>query len=116
MNIAKKTKASANCRYGEPPVTVKKKVPSNATAPTTAHTVVTTLEVRLANMRASPFVWWVMRRLCALPRAVSIIDLTDSQIVRLDRSIWPNPPQLSYSRLDDLFTEVCRRKILRTSP
>src|SRR5918993_2861386 len=62
MNIAKKISASANCRYGDPPVTVKKKVPSNAIAPTTAHTAVTTLEVRLANMRALPFVWWVTRR------------------------------------------------------
>src|ERR671911_1812733 len=51
MNIAKKISASANCRYGDPPVTLKKKVPSNAIAPTTAHTAVTTLEVRLANMR-----------------------------------------------------------------
>jgi len=49
MNIAKKISASANCRYGEPPVTVKKKVPSNAIAPTTAHTAVTTLEVGLAT-------------------------------------------------------------------
>jgi len=56
MNIAKKISASANCRYGEPPVTVKKKVPSNAIAPTTAQQAVTTLEVRLANMGASPFV------------------------------------------------------------
>jgi hypothetical protein len=56
MNIAKKIRASANCRYGDPPVTVKKKVPSNAIAPTTAQMAVTTLEVRLANMRASPFV------------------------------------------------------------
>jgi hypothetical protein len=63
MNIAKKISASANCRYGDPPVTVKKKVPSNAIAPTTAQMAVTTLEVRLANMRASPFVWWVTRRL-----------------------------------------------------
>src|SRR5829696_245469 len=55
MNIAKKISARANCRYGEPPVTVKKKVPSNAIAPTTAHTAVTTLEVRLANTRALPF-------------------------------------------------------------
>jgi hypothetical protein len=62
MNIAKKIRASANCRYGDPPVTVKKKVPSNAIAPTTAQMAVTTLEVRLANMRASPFVWWVTRQ------------------------------------------------------
>jgi len=56
MNIAKKINASANCRYGDPPVTVKKKVPSNAIAPTTAQIVVTTLEVRLSNIRASLFV------------------------------------------------------------
>src|SRR5215211_944482 len=62
MNIAKKINASANCRYGDPPVTVKKKVPSSAIAPTTAHTAVTTLEVRLSNMRAPPFVWFVTRR------------------------------------------------------
>jgi hypothetical protein len=55
MNIAKKTKASPNCRYGDPPVTAKKKIPSNAIAPIAAHTAVTTLEVRLTNMRASPF-------------------------------------------------------------
>jgi hypothetical protein len=61
MNIAKKISASANCRYGDPPVTVKKKVPSNAIAPTTAHTAVTTLEVKLSNMRALPFVWFVRR-------------------------------------------------------
>ena len=54
MNIAKKIRASANCRYGDPPVTVKKKVPSNAIAPTTAHTAVTTLEVRLSNRRERP--------------------------------------------------------------
>src|SRR5215213_6316994 len=53
MNIAKKISASANCRYGDPPVTVKKKVPSNAIAPTKAQMAVTTLEVRLSNMRAS---------------------------------------------------------------
>src|SRR5918993_3431438 len=51
MNIAKKTKASPNCTYGEPPVTAKKKILRNAIAPITAHTAVTTLEVRLANMR-----------------------------------------------------------------
>jgi hypothetical protein len=62
MNIAKKTKASPNCRYGDPAVTGKKKIPSNAIAPITAHTAVTTLEVRLTNMRVSPSVWWVMRR------------------------------------------------------
>src|SRR5215210_4239660 len=62
MNIAKKISASANCRYGDPPATVKKKVPSKAIAPTTAHTAVTTLEVRLANMRASPFVRLLTRR------------------------------------------------------
>jgi hypothetical protein len=56
MNIAKKIRASPNCRYGDPPVTVKKKVPSNAIAPTTAQMAVTTLEVRLSNMRGSPFV------------------------------------------------------------
>src|SRR5215218_490347 len=50
MNIAKKIRASPNCRYGDSPVTVKKKVPSNAIAPTTAHTAVTTLEVKLANI------------------------------------------------------------------
>src|SRR5215211_8574057 len=50
------TRSSANCRYGDPPVMVKKKVPSNAIAPTTAQMAVTTLEVRLSNMRASPFV------------------------------------------------------------
>jgi len=61
MNIAKKINASANCRYGDPPVTVKKKVPSNAIAPTTAHTAVTTLEVKLSNMRALPFVWFVRK-------------------------------------------------------
>src|SRR5215204_6160950 len=42
MNIAKKINASANCRYGDPPVTVKKKVPS--------------------SVRAPPFVWFVTRR------------------------------------------------------
>jgi hypothetical protein len=62
MNIAKKISASANCRYGDPPVTVNKKVPSSAIAPTTAHTAVTTLEVKLSNMRALPFVWFVRRR------------------------------------------------------
>jgi hypothetical protein len=61
MNIAKKISASPNCRYGDPPVTVNKKVPSNAIAPTTAHTAVTTLEVKLSNMRALPFVWFVRR-------------------------------------------------------
>src|ERR671913_2238368 len=61
MNIAKKTKASPNCTYGEPPVTAKKKIPTNAIAPITAHTAVTTLEVRLVNMSA-PFVWWVTRQ------------------------------------------------------
>ena len=62
MNIAKKISASANCRYGDPPITVKKMVPSNAIAPTTAHTAVTTLEVRLSNMKALPFVWFVRRQ------------------------------------------------------
>jgi hypothetical protein len=42
--------------------TVNKKVPSNAIAPTTAHTAVTTLEVKLSNMRALPFVWFVRRQ------------------------------------------------------
>src|SRR5215212_9626435 len=62
MNIAKKISASPNCRYGDPPVTAKKEVPSNAIAPTTAQKAVTTLEVRLENMRALPFVWLVTRR------------------------------------------------------
>src|SRR5215208_1579665 len=64
MNIAKKISARANCRYGDPPVTVKKKVPSNAIAPTTAQKAVTTLEDRLSNINASPFVWLVTSRSC----------------------------------------------------
>jgi hypothetical protein len=54
MNVAKKTTASANWRNGEPPIRVTTKVPSNAVAPTTAQTAVTTLAVTLANMNA-PF-------------------------------------------------------------
>jgi hypothetical protein len=53
--VAKNTTASPNCRYGDPPIRVMKKVPSKAIAPTTAQTAVTILAVTLANMRDSYF-------------------------------------------------------------
>ena len=52
MNIAKKIRASANCRYGDPPVMVKKKIPSNATA----HTAVATLRLGCRTCERSRFV------------------------------------------------------------
>src|SRR5919112_2430289 len=55
--------ARANSKNGDPPVTVTKKHPSRAKAPTRAQTAVTTLAVGLANniQRALSFVWVTSR-------------------------------------------------------